>query len=474
MDSFLSMNFSIPTAFVTAGFVYAMVSVAAWLMLKNQGAGAPTLWCLGGVVMGAGVLLVGLRGLTPGWLIYLVGNNLLVVGNLLHVVALRREIRKPLPTLGGVLAYAGVMLPFAYWLMVSPNPDLRFSWNVLGLGALIGWTSWLAWQMAREEHSKSAYWLAAFYAILTLELASRGLMTLTGLSTSHLLQNSFENIRVTINVLLVGVLGNMAIIGLYLERASRRNIQFAVEKERQTVLARLGEQIQQSNLERSLHELSLLLAHELSQPITAVMLNADMLQSRLDQLSLHDESAREQLASLQKQVLRSRSIIEVVRELAQSEDSQLDKLDLCSVLRDVMQLYAPQVQEGKVRFELTASPAQAWALGNAVLLSLVFHNLFRNAIQASRSGQTELQLSITQEASHWQVRVEDRGPGFSDAALAQVGNRRFSTKSDGMGVGLVLCQRIAKQHQGTLRWGNRISGQGASVQLRVMRADGGC
>lgn len=240
MNAFFATDFSIATAFLTAGFLYMLVSVVAWLMLRNQGAGAPTIWCMGGAAIGLGVIMVGARSAIPPWVSFIMGNSLIVVGNLMHVLALGKEVKGPMRWFTFVGIYLMTMLPSSYLHMVVQNPEWRFGWNLLCAGLLTGWTAWLAWVIGRNEQSKSAYWLAVFYGLLMLEMCSRGLMTWLGWSHSTILDKSFENLRLVISVLMSGVLGNIMVIGLYLERAGKQNIRFAVETERERLNSRLG------------------------------------------------------------------------------------------------------------------------------------------------------------------------------------------------------------------------------------------
>lgn len=468
MTAFFTNDFSTATAFLTAGFLYVLVSIVAWLMLRHQGAGAPTIWCMGGAAIGMGVILVGARSAVAPWASFILGNSLLVVGNLMHVLALGKEVNGPMRWMTFAGVYLLVMLPSSYLQLVVQNPEWRFGWNLLCVGLLTGWTAWLAWSIGRRENSKSAYWLGVFYGLVMLEMSSRGVLTGLGWSQSTILDKSFENLRLVVGVLMSGVLGNIMVIGLYLERAGQKNIRFAVETERERLNSRLGDKITALFRERSMDEVSISLAHELGQPITGILLDVNMVRLHCRKLGMVDAETERFLKSLETHALRARGIIGTIRGFVKSDAVVFQQIDVCAVLDDVMALFAPAVREGRIRFEVRSSLPQAWVRGHALLLSLVLHNLFRNAMQACETrDMAKVEVTVKALGNDIQMLIEDNGPGFSTEVLGQVGERGFTTKHDGMGVGLALCRRIVEQHGASLTLGNRDTGRGARITLQL-------
>ena len=108
-----------------------------------------------------------------------------------------------------------------------------------------------------------------------------------------------------------------------------------------------------------------------------------------------------------------------------------------------------------------------YVLGNRVELLQVFINLLTNAVQAGKSISETVQSSVRLEnlGANVSCEMRDNGPGFSEAALASLGEEIFSTKTDGMGVGLWLSQEIINRHAGQLSYGNHE--HGASVMLHL-------
>lgn len=460
--------FHIPTVYVIAGFLYILVSIAAWLMLRNQGAFAPTIWCVGGGAIGVGIALLGMRGLVTPWLTFLISNSALVIGNLLHIYSLRKEIKRPLSVMTMAIIYVFSMIPFLYFLWVYQSPVLRFSWNTGCLAVLIGWTAWLGKAIADKESNKSATWLAGVYAFLMVLMGSRGLMGYFGIAGIDPLANNIGNLWLIVGVVISAVLGNVAIIGLYLERSNKRNVAFAKEQEQQSFSAKLSENMAEQYRRRSLDEMSSALAHELGQPITGILFDSNMVKMRIGNPSPQDPILLESVESLNKHALRARDILNSIRSFSKPAETRYEVMNLLDVVDDVVRLKSYAVREGKIHLNVQRPSQRMLVIGNRVLLSLVFLNAFRNSIEARTvSGPVQVQVSFHLDGQKLRVLIEDDGPGFSATSLENAGKAYFTTKDEGMGVGLSLCRRILEQHNGEMELHNRSDKRGAVVELHL-------
>lgn len=462
---------STSTAYITAGFLYVLVSITAWLMLRNQGAGAPTIWCAGSIVMGSGILLVGMRGNIPPWASFLLANSFIIVGNLMHAYALRLELKDILKLRFLAITYFAEILPFAYFLFVLKNPYFWFIWNVCFVGSLVGWTSILAYRIYKTEKSTSAFWLSILNWFLAAALIIRALMTLFGVADHLIVKDSFHNLPVIITVLVTGALSNITIIGLYLERAKRQSVLLAIQAERTKMISHLGEQIHHSFRERTIDEVSISLAHELGQPITGILFDSGFLKMKYESLGIKDTETNRLFDSLENHALRARVIIEAVSRLVRSEEITFEAVDVISIIDDVKQLFSSVISDSRIHIEtdvLQPFVGAPMVNGNKILLSLVFHNLIRNAVQSCHpANMPKVHLSFSKDDHSLYVSVEDNGSGFSAEVLTLIGDQKFTTKSDGMGVGLALCRRIIEQHNGSMKLSNRDGGEGAIVALSL-------
>ena len=266
----------------------------------------------------------------------------------------------------------------------------------------------------------------------------------------------------------VAVLGNVAILGIYLERLGLRNLVLAREQERQALAAQLNQKIADSERERSLGEMSAALAHELGQPVTGILVDYSAVKSECERVLPGHPLLSESLESLKDHAMRARKIIDSIRRFYAPGQTTMAWVSLSAVVEDVMQLLSASVRERKVRFEVQGASQQLSVQGNAVLLSQVFLNLFRNAIQANVADRAvRVRVAFHPQGQQLQVLIDDDGPGLSEQGLAQIGQPFFSTKADGMGMGLVICRRIIEQHGGTFQMRPSEVLSGLQVEIRL-------
>jgi C4-dicarboxylate-specific signal transduction histidine kinase len=133
--------------------------------------------------------------------------------------------------------------------------------------------------------------------------------------------------------------------------------------------------------------------------------------------------------------------------------------------REVHGLMTAELRSQHVHFSFVHDAKPAWVMGDPIQLSQVLLNVYRNALQAVAQVQTRkivVRTSVQNNAVH--VTVQDAGRGFVPETMQHVGEAFFTTKADGLGVGLNISRTIAQQHGGQLLFANALEG-GAQVTL---------
>jgi C4-dicarboxylate-specific signal transduction histidine kinase len=264
---------------------------------------------------------------------------------------------------------------------------------------------------------------------------------------------------------LASVVGNVAFIGIFFERSVKRDILLAQEQARQDENARLNAQIAQLDRQRSLGAMSASLSHELNQPLTAILLDTNMVQRGLQADNLSRTELLENIQAIEHNTQRASQIIERIRNFIRPEKPIRQAIDVNLLTREVHGLMTAELRSQHVHFSFVHDAKPAWVMGDPIQLSQVLLNVYRNALQAVAQVQTRkivVRTSVQNNAVH--VTVQDAGRGFVPETMQHVGEAFFTTKADGLGVGLNISRTIAQQHGGQLLFANALEG-GAQVTL---------
>lgn len=455
----------LPTAYFIAGILYLVMPLFVWVILRHQRERTNTLWCLGGLSFGLSLVLLGLRGKVPDVLTHGFALWLLVVGPLLRAGALRIQLQKPLrlmKILGPSLVFFAVYVLFN---SVLNNDSLRFIWSNLGTSAAVGWLALTAREVARRHRSTSAHWVFVAYLTLSVLLGLRVITTTLGLVQAEAMAADALSVLLIASAVVTSIVGNIGFLGMSIERMNREALEAAKTQARQEEANRLSDQIAQLDRRRSVGEIAASLAHELSQPLTNIYLIADRMELALQQRQ--DESMKQYFVDLNRNTQKAGDILGRIRTFIRSRHTHFERVDISQIITDVSALIHDLAHNESVDLEVSLPPEPLAVQADPVQLSQILMNVLRNAIQATQ-GQAYRQLKIRawREGAMALISLTDNGPGLPAANLDQAGRPFFTTKNDGLGVGLSISKSIAHQHGGSLSIGNSPSG-GAVVELQL-------
>ncbi|QZO01690.1 sensor histidine kinase [Chenggangzhangella methanolivorans] len=222
-----------------------------------------------------------------------------------------------------------------------------------------------------------------------------------------------------------------------------------------------------------LGELSASIAHEISQPITAITTNASTLERVLQQKNLNLEFANGVSQRLQRDAMRVRDIIQRIRTLAANQEVQFEPVNLDTVVSDTITLLAHELQEHEVALTKSNRVSAPIVIGDRVQLQQVMVNLIMNAIQAMHAcppRNRRVQIELVEADHRLMICVTDSGVGFPDGAASEMFESFRSTKQGGLGLGLAICRSIVEAHGGSLTAGNRLDEPGAVLRVSLPAA----
>ena len=208
----------------------------------------------------------------------------------------------------------------------------------------------------------------------------------------------------------------------------------------------------------TLGELAASIAHEVNQPLAAVTTNGNACLRWLNRSEPDLFEARLALDRILADTQRASEVIRRIRALARKCESQRLPLDLNALLRDTAGLVQRELSNHRIVLELHLAPGLPPVEGDAVQLQQVVINLLMNAMQAIDGAaadwlrrQQRIVLSTRLDGGQVEIEVADSGPGLSELQAGRLFEAFYTTKADGMGMGLAICRSIVEAHGGSIR-----------------------
>jgi two-component system sensor kinase FixL len=252
------------------------------------------------------------------------------------------------------------------------------------------------------------------------------------------------------------------IAGLLVQRSRRRRAEAEVRRNREELahLTRIT----------TLGELATSLAHEVNQPLTAILSNAQAAQRFLSNKSPDIEEVREILHDIVQDSNRAGDVIRRMRALVKKEDIEFGSLDLSSTIREILMLVQSDAALRNVRVVLDVSSDLPQVRGDRIQLQQVLLNLLLNAFDAMTdcpADEREVLLRAEPDGADLvRTSVSDLGTGLTSDKLDRIFQPFFSTKREGLGVGLSISKSIIEAHGGKI-WAENNNGRGATFCFTV-------
>jgi signal transduction histidine kinase len=221
-------------------------------------------------------------------------------------------------------------------------------------------------------------------------------------------------------------------------------------------------------------ELTTSVAHELSQPLGSILTNTETAELMLKGSSPNLDEVREILADIRRDDQRAAEMIRRLRGMLQKVPFEVRDIDLNETVREAIGFMRALADGRGIALMYAPAATELQIRGDVVQLQQVVLNLIINAMDAISGvqvGKREIGVTTIRSGAYAEIRIGDTGPGIAASDLKNVFDRFFTTKPQGMGMGLAIVRTIVEAHHGQISVENQLSG-GALFTIRLPIARG--
>jgi signal transduction histidine kinase len=226
------------------------------------------------------------------------------------------------------------------------------------------------------------------------------------------------------------------------------------------LLQRMASQLDVATRLANISRLTGGVAHEIKNPLNAILLRLDLLRARL---GAPEEELIKEIDVLSREVLRLDRVVKAFLDFSRPLEVNFAEVDLAALAGEVAELITPQARLAKISIEFAAPSGETRMRGDADLLKQAVLNLATNAMEAMAGGGL-LRVTVGQMDDKVTLEVTDNGPGIPLENLQKVFQLHFSTKKGGSGIGLAMTYRAVQLHNGTISFTSE-AGAGTTFRL---------
>ena len=221
-------------------------------------------------------------------------------------------------------------------------------------------------------------------------------------------------------------------------------------------------------------QLAAALAHEINQPLSAILRNAEAAEIFMEEASPDLDEIRAIVADIRKDDERAGSVIERMRSMLRRQELDTRPLDVGELVGSVLALLKADSAERHIRLDVKVPQDLPFVLGDRVHIQQVLLNLIINGMDAIDGSESQDRcvtvIAVADTTRAVQIAVSDTGSGIPPEKLAIVFEPFFTTKTKGMGMGLPICRSIIEAHGGRF-WAENNPANGATFRFTVPVAD---
>ena len=462
-------QFDVSSAYLVVVILSVFMPIATWMVLGHERDRATKLWCGSGLLTVLATICYGFSKKDPSdWLVaVMIGNVFTLAGVLGRVWALRALLAEEFQwQWATVIALTATLL---IGMMAAFGPPLT---EQLALTLIhLGYYAFLAHQSHRAATRlkvHSAYWVVVSYGLISLLLAFNSIHMLRTGELLDYTQSNWSNWIMVVLGALTMVSTHIGYVGIIMELNKRFERQVLNENFQNQLRIELSQQISHFQRRSLMGELNAYLSHEIRQPMTAILSNAQMGRHMLTQTQPSLPNLERVLKSIESGVERVDNLVRRMGQYVRPHTTEFTSFSSAQLISDSVEILYGYAKKCDVEIRLTNTIPNITLRGNFIELSQVLLNLIRNAIDAcdSMSDERLVEIQVREDKGVLHFLILDSGTGFSEESLARAGEKFFTTKLDGLGLGLSISRELSEKFSAQLTWGNRAP-RGAFSQMSI-------
>jgi len=253
---------------------------------------------------------------------------------------------------------------------------------------------------------------------------------------------------------------------LTLLKLNRRQKQIARNK---AEIERLYRVVLREDRHSKMAEMAASLAHELNQPLTAILYNAQAGVRFLDQEQLDNRQAKEIFQNIIEDDKRAAGLIKSVRSLMRQETREKRPVILKQIIRESLNVLSTEMTQRKITVTERLEKRHTRVMGDKIQLQQVIINLLfnaANAMDSSDDNHKNIEIHLKSEFDVVTVSVLDSGPGVNPQLIEKIFQPFVTTRKNGFGIGLSICKTIIEKHNGKI-WAENRPGGGAKFSFTL-------
>jgi signal transduction histidine kinase len=374
--------------------------------------------------------------------------------------------RPQAPALWWTLALTVAYTVLMEWCRLHTSPKVTLVLSSLGFGLTSLWCALPAhrhYQLTSNRFSMHMRWVVI---VLGLTQFTRMQSLLGDWSIQSFGQN-FLSLAIWTVIYILGILRFCFYVAMRIQEKADERARVAVAQARHEESRRMADQMAQLGRQHSLGIMAASVSHELNQPLTATLNYAELAKSQVQAGKADPDLLVQLMDYIIEHTVRASQIIQQFRQYIKPSQGASEHIEVNQMLANVCELLDLEIRHHHVRVIQPSNPSAVFVAANPTQMSQVLVNVLLNAIQAMTSSTPrEIHLDIQADAGNVCIQVCDTGLGLTEENTRRIGDPFFTTKAQGLGLGISICRDILAQYGGQLTLENNAS-QGACATITL-------